>query len=360
MPNLLQSISANNQISTFQTVQPIVKYVAPQVKSENNTQSAGGKDYFSNRTLYGSLVGLAAIGSGIFLISKKLKNPVKSSLSNVVQSEQISGRIQEISDKINGLKKLIYNDYISKRKFMTEKFVAAWEEIGVEPFADGKELQQRLNIRSIKYQDVLDSSGKIIEENKNLIKERLKTLGKDSDFIELRKLRKSLMNTINTAKTEDEVKIAREKLFMVNDLLINKVYPEEAERFAGLYNMEESAIRKLVGDNFASYNDFIAKYNSIKSGESDFDFAVADNGFNHFDKLRFIDVFPKEAKVIVANREIVQAAKDDLWCYQSLQKSYSTVLSELAESYRQTEGVAELKSLVEQLNSLKNSLNNAA
>lgn len=361
MTKLLPNVSSNNQAAISQASRPVVRNVEntdiKQTNIENKTQSVDKKDYYSNKTILGSLMGLATIGGGIFLIKKRAANSAK--LNNKISLEQITARIEETNNKINILKNLIKEDYTIRCQFQKEKFIASLDLAG-EPFDDGRELQNKINVLYDKYQKIAEPSNKVIQETKLIIKEKLKTLGQDPDFMELRNRRKSLIKVVKTSKSEDEIKIANNKIYIINDLIINKVYPEEAATFIDLYGIEESQIRKLVDENFAKFDDFIARYDSMKTVGEDFNYDVITHRFHHKNKLRFIDVFPKEADLIAAHQERLKKTSENLYYYKNLKQSYVTFLRNFAESYRKTEAVAELKSLVKQLNSLKNSLKNAA
>lgn len=364
MPSLLQNISTNNKIQPAQGTLPVVKTSTAssesKVQIDKNIQSNAKNDYFSNKTICGSLMGLAAIGGGIFLLRGKSAGSGQRLGNNTVVAEQISMRIEETLDKIKNLKNLIHNDYIIKFKFLTEKFIASQQYEGIEPFVNNKELYERIAKKYDKYQDLLETSGNVIRDKKHMIKQNLQNLFKDPEFNELREIRKSLMKTIKTSASEDEVKIANDKIVMVNDLLINKVYPDDAVKFIELHNIDEKQILKLVKENFTSYENFISKYQSMQKFESDFNYDIITNRFHHSDKLRFVDIFPKETESIVVNKQLIQDAKEDLYFYEDLQQSYIAAIRDFAVSYRQTEAVVELKSLVKQLNSLRNSYRNAA
>lgn len=363
MPSLLQNISNNNvkPQSVQATVPPIKQNEKPGIPSQADQKvSPEDKNYFSNKTIFGSLMGLAAIGGSIFLISGKSAGSRQRLGNNTAVAEQIGMRIEETLDKIKNLKNLIRKDFIIKYKFLTEKFIASQKFEGIEPFSNNKELSERITKKYDKYQDILGTSGDVIREKKHIIRQNLQNLFKDPEFNELRDIRKSLMKTIKTSASEDEVKIANDKIVMVNDLLINKVYPDDAAKFIELHNIDEKQILKLVKENFTSYGDFISKYQSMQTFESDFNYDIITNRFNHSDNLRLVDIFPKEAESINTNKQLIQEAKEDLYFYKDLQRKYLATIRDFVASYRQTEAVKELNSLIKQLNSLRNNYRNAA
>ena len=144
------------------------------------------------------------------------------------------------------------------------------------------------------------------------------------EFNELRKLRKALIKTATTSNSEDEVKIANEKITMINDLLINRVYPDEAAKYKLLHNIDDEQVFGLVKENFESYEQFVNKYDSLKGQEMDFDFSCLDNKFRHKESLRFKDIFPKEADIINTNTQLIEDARLNLFATENLYNTYKS------------------------------------
>lgn len=355
MPNTLQNISNNVQPQQF-IIKPPVTNQAPAQPENKPPQPDKNNNYFSSGTIIGSLSGLAVLGGSVWaLTSGKFKSKVRP-----LSAKEINDNIIATSEQIKLLKKLIKKEYLIKKQAIIDRLNDIEEPDYAIPFTTTKELNEETKIFQEKYEKVYQTCDPIIKENKQIIKEKFQTLLKNPEFNELRKLRKALINIVATSNSEDEVKIANDKILMVNDLLINRAYPEKAAKFTPLYNLEDKQVYELVKENFETYEQFIEKYDTLNGKESDFDLLLIEDRFLNNKRLRFKDIFPKEADCIITNLKTIENAKHDVILRKNLYKTYISRLTELAQKYQETQTVKELHAHTQRLNMLREKLKNAA
>ena len=152
----------------------------------------------------------------------------------------------------------------------------------------------------------------------------------------------------------EQVKIANEKIPMVNDLLINRVYPEEMEKFSSIYGLEDSQAFEMIRKHYASHENFMKEYDELKNLSIPFDYDIIDRRFSHNGELSLLDVFPDEILSIKSNLELIKSFGIDLKGIKELEKKYVTKLSELTEDFRKSSDIEKLKNLTQRLKELNN------
>jgi hypothetical protein len=179
----------------------------------------------------------------------------------------------------------------------------------------------------------------------SIIRKKMQALSNFPEFKELRKIRKALVKTVAESKSLDEIKIANQKIILVNDLLINRAYPKEAVKYERIYGISDAKAFALVRKNYSTFEEFMNEFRACQNKDLPFDYEVVANRFTHKNNLELTDVFPVETGVITSNRELIESTKEDYEAANSLYKKYVDRLKVLAAEYRKTDEVKELKRL---------------
>jgi len=350
MPNTIQSLSINSNKSYFlNSPNSSANLPAKNPESKKN-------DYHNSKTILASLSALAVIGASVWGIkhsSKPKPNQIKKNETDVLEAVDV------VKDKINKLKKLIFEDYISKKTKIIDQMNKFDEFEYKVPFNTGKDLQDKISVFEKEYVEMSANSYEVISKNKKIIRNKLAALMPDSDWQELKKLRKHFIKTMRTDKDVEQRKIAGEKLILVNDLLINKVYPETIDKY-NLYGITNQQAFEIVKKDFKTYDDFTEYYDSIKNMDIPFNFEELDKRFSHNGTLSLKDIFPEEITAIESSTELLDETTKKLTATKILYNKYQSKIKQLAQEYRETDGVKELKELLDDLKALKNSLKNAS
>lgn len=253
------------------------------------------------KKILAGLSGLGVIGLSIVLISKSKKNSVTKKLTNE-------------TDGISEIKNKIKNDYLTKKSKIIEDCKSN--------VVDEKEIQ--------KYNDMKNEvSGKI--------KSTIKGLQSDSEWIELRKIRKSLLKTLNTDKKTSQHDVASKKIELANNILICKIYPEEEQAFKDTTLMDISDAFEVIKTPFSSLNEFNTAFYAKQ--KYDFDFAENEKFFYKECNLTLKDLFPDDMKKYdYANEKIKELNLEP-------KTKLHEKLVELAKEFQTSEDVKKMKNL---------------
>jgi hypothetical protein len=305
----------------------------------------------------GSLAGLAVIGTSVWTIKKHYSKPTKLKPKDLTPAE-IQNSIAEIEIKIEKLKKIISDNYISERNHIISQLNEFGEYEYKIPFENSRDLNSKIkNLEKQKTTDISRST-KIIEENNQIIRDKIKQLSADEKWKELKTIRKQLVYTLHNKKsTPEQKKIANEKISFVNDLITNMVYPEEAAKYKSIYGLTEEQTYELVTREFETHEAFMKEFDRIKDKDIPFGFDSMDKRFSHTGSLSLRDIFPEEIATIESNKKHIKQINVALESAKELYGKYHKKLVALAKEFKNKEEVLELKTLIEQLKSLKNSLN---
>lgn len=350
MQNSFQKVSLNNP-AKINTLPAVTKPKTTEVKE---TPVNDNKNYFNSKTITGSLLGLAAIGGSIWAVKSghfQSKNNIQK-----ISPEQIQARINDTLDDINKLKKLIRDDFLAKRNHIINKFFNSNNTNNFMHFKDSQDLRAKIEAERSNYDRIEKIATPNILEQKQIIKDKFVKLINDPEFKELRQIRKSLLQAKKSTKTEDEMNIVSKKINIVNDMIINKVYPENSELFKQLYNADSSKILELINGKYETYEQYLTKYKELNPVPTDFNFDSVKNSFYHSKKLSFEDVFPEEVDIIKNNTKILKKAEDRCLILEILKKRYLEKYTEFVNNYQKTEAVIDLKKQVRQLRSLRKQL----
>lgn len=276
--------------------------ISPQ---KNTVQSAvpeiskGAKDKKADKpnTVF---IGLGALGvialAGVVIQNRNLKN---------VQSSNVT-------DKAANLKGVIRKAYMARKA----------------------EILKNHNAVSVN-QDEINKCSDFKNKASIAIKERLKNLQKDNDWMELRKLRKNLLKTIEREKSDETCAIASKKIEMINNVLICKLYPEEEQAFKNNTLMDVSDAVGIINKTFTKLKDFDNEYLSRQKYE--FDFNLDNKFFFTNSKLTLKDLFPEEVNQYQTSKEKIQEIKNEP------KKILHENLKALAQEFRAREDVKNFK-----------------
>lgn len=308
------------------------------------------KSYFNTKTILGTLAGLAVIGTSIYMFKSGKSKEIK----NKITPEQIQGEIDTVKEEIAILKKLIRENYVAKKNTLINKLNEFQEFDYKFPFDNHSQLRSKIESFESTSGKRISNSQNIINNERKTIKDKLSVLSKNPEWKELKLIRKNLRKIISDGNDMEQVKIANEKIPMVNDLLINRVYPEEMEKFSSIYGLEDSQAFEMIRKHYASHENFIKEYDELKNLSIPFDYDIIDRRFSHNGELSLLDVFPDEILSIKSNLELIKSFGIDLKGIKELEKKYVTKLSELTEDFRKSSDIEKLKNLTQRLKELNN------
>ncbi len=308
------------------------------------------KSYFNTKTILGTLAGLAVIGTSIYMFKSGKNKEIK----NKITPEQIQGEIDTVKEEIAVLKKLIRENYVAKKNTLINKLNEFQEFDYKFPFDNHSQLRSKIESFESTSGKRMTNSQNIINNERKTIKDKLSVLSKNPEWKELKLIRKNLRKIISDGNDMEQVKIANEKIPMVNDLLINRVYPEEMEKFSSIYGLEDSQAFEMIRKHYASHENFMKEYDELKNLSIPFDYDIIDRRFSHNGELSLLDVFPDEILSIKSNLELIKSFGIDLKGIKELEKKYVTKLSELTEDFRKSSDIEKLKNLTQRLKELNN------
>ena len=343
MQNTIQKFSTRNQNYLLSSLTP-----AKPLTSENNKKEDGQK-YFNNSALIGSLTGLAIIGGGTAAI---ISGHIAGFKNMTGIGENINQSANVILEKISKLKKLVTEDYILRRTRIIQDLNKFGEFDYKLPFKNGKDLRTKITKLEEEYSEIDAIYKNNVQENSTIIKDKIRNLSTDSEWKELRKLRKQFMKTMQNSSAGEQRRIASEKITFINDLLITKVYPQDAAKY-NLYGITEKQALELVRKEFNSYKEFTEYYDSIKDLSIPFRFEEIGNRFSHNGSLSLADIFPEETGAIKNSAKLREDTFSKLEAARNLYKTYLKKLEQLAKEYRQTSGIIELRTLWNSLKTLQ-------
>lgn len=295
------------QSTAVQTVLP----QKPEAESESKKPNSGKKNKAAENVWIG-LGALAVIGAASIMIYRAVKG--KKSIPPVSEnSNSAAGVIDNPLKEIEELKTKIKTDYLNKKSEILKDFDSS---------VDNKEVE--------KYKDMRKNAS-------TAIKNKLKKLAEDSDWIELRKIRKKLVKFRSKEKYGEQYDIASKKIELINNVLICKIYPAEEEAFKGKFLMDLSDVSELVKRDFATFEDFQKEYSAKQKYEFELDFN--EKFFYKNFKLTLTDLFPEDMK------EYDFSKKKIAELYKEPKTKRQEKLKKLAEEFRENDDVKKLKKL---------------
>ncbi|MBR6099488.1 hypothetical protein IKP85_07050 [bacterium] len=343
MPNLIQSISNNAQPQKFFLTPAVQSAEEPQEQLlDKKKQEPEDNGYFSSGTIIASLSGLAVIVGGIWGIKS---GKIRIGNGNFSGSGHGNINLSDIREQIADLKNILKPEYIAKRQKIVKELNQFGEYDYRVPFSNGGELGKEVRERRDTYLRTKNNADKIIKYNMAIIRKKMQALSAFPEFKELRKIRKALVKTVTESKSVDEIKIANQKIILVNDLLINRVYPREAVKYERIYGISDEKAFALVRKKHETYEEFMADYKACQNKDVPFDYDGVEKRFMHKNKLELTDIFPVETDTITTNRNLTEAAKEDYEEANVVYGKYLKKLKALALEFREIDEMKELKRL---------------
>ena len=335
-----------------------------QTKPVDNNESTNKKivhenkndKYFNTKTIIGSLLGLAVLGSSIWGIKHYKKANNKVNMPAKLSKEKLNSDIADIKNKMTNLKKLIKNNFVKQRDFIISEARQKCENDNKIYFENLSDIRKQVNDLSKTNEASIKKLDDNIALNKKTIRDKLTKLTNNPEWKEIKLLRKKCLAILKSSKNVEQQKIAKEKIPMLNDLLYNRVYPESLERYKALYGMEDKQVLELVRKDFNTHEEFLNEFNKRKDTSIEFDYDIMEDRTSYNGVLTLKDVFPKEISAIETNIQMKQEAGTKI---NSLKELYDDILAKianLANDYRNKPDVKELKYLLSQLLSKRNAL----
>ena len=365
MTSTIQNISNIDQ-SKFFIKAPVTENRESQIQQSIPQEESDSKEdgYFNTKTILGSLAGLAAIGTGIWAYKKgKFKKvpktelpgstPLPSEPTDVPPIAPVKSRKEVITERIAELRKTIRTEYTARKQQLIDKMNDFDEFDDRIPFSNVHELREILKLKLDTLTARKEKSEPIIASKMSVIKNRLAELRDNPEWKELKEIRKSMIKKVANSTSEDETKILNEKIIIANDLLINRVYPEEIEKYTKFIGLKDEDAFKLLKKDFDKYDDFVKEYKSLQTDTGEVLLEDAEIRFTQKDGLKLKYIFPLETEIIEAGRKAITKAQKDYEAAERVYKKYLNKRKELRDEFKESENVKELKDLIAELKSIK-------
>ncbi len=328
--------------------------------SEQVINKPNSKNYFNKKTILGSLAGLAVLGGSILAV-KKYSSKAVAQESEKLTPEIIKNKINSTEARVAELREIIRENYLSKKNHIIKELNQFGEFDYKVPFENAKQLREKIELLEKNSASSVENSTKIINENKAIINSKMEKLSSNERWNRLNQLREQLRKILDDKSASVEQKnIANEKIPLVNDLLINMIYPEEAAAYKGIYGLTDKQTYELVTTEFPTGDAFMKEFDRIKDKEIPFSFDTMEKRFSHNGSLSEHDLFPEETETIQINEKRIKDINVAIKTAKDLYEKYSGKIKALANEFRQMPETQELKSLTKQIKELKNSLSEAA
>lgn len=367
MTSTIQNISNIDQ-SKFFIKAPVAENRESQIQQSVPQEESVSKedDYFNTKTILGSLAGLAAIGTGIWAYKKgKFKKVPKTELPGSTSSPSeptdlppivpVKSRKEVITERIAELKKTIRTEYTARKQQLIDKMNDFDEFDDRIPFSSKQELQEILISRLNAYTVRKEKSEPIIASKMSVIKNRLAELTDNPEWKELKEIRKSMIKKVASSTSEDETKILNDKIIIANDLLINRVYPEEMENYTKFVGLKDEDAFKLLKKKFEKYEHFEKEFQSLQTDAGEVLLEDAEMRFTQKDGLKLKYIFPRETEIIETSRKAITKAQRDYEAAVRVHEKYMSKIQKLHEEFRESEYIKEYKNLRAELKSIESS-----
>lgn len=331
MENTLQKTFNLNQSSYIMRTQPIVQRHKTENIQKVNPQN-GDTDH--NNTIMRVLGGLAILGAAGLLIRTNL----------IAAKNQQFKEGYDVIEVIK-LREYIKNEYKAKRKVFNEKLNDYAKSENLPLFTSRKDLEA--NIRRLEHTKAawINEFAELKVRNNNKIKEKLRMLAQNAEWKELRTIRKNLLETLERSSKvpSDEHKIAKNKIMLINDLIINAVYPEEKTAFVKYYNMDEKSVLDIVKGNYENVDEYYKTFaeKQINNDELDY-YPLRERNFSHALPLQLIDIFPNEIASNMACDAAFLQLKSDIMAHKQFFEKYLELQKEFITEFRNSENVRKL------------------
>lgn len=292
-----------------------------------------------NEMLMYTLGGLAVLGTAGAIIKSQLSsrnNAADPHNANILEIIKLKTRIK---DKFTEKRAPIVNRLFEELAAFNPDY--KFNTIGQ---VNAMKMQMDAENKALKSQIVTHKSEKL-----NVLKNKINSLSSDAEWQDLRKLRKNCIKIYNSNASAAEKQIAEKKIIIINDLLINKAYPEEVEAFEQLYKMTHSDALEFVKKDYKTLNDYNEAFRAAQKSDIPYGIPVRDRNFTSIKPLKLRDVFPDE---VLACEECDSELKYRNLKTERLDKiinNYKDDVRKLAEDFRNSVDVKSLKTEIKLL-----------
>lgn len=322
-------------IAKPQTLHPLT---SADVKPEQTNNSA---------LLWSSLAGLAAVSGGS-IYWYKTKNPKNK---YIPPEENIQEKYRILKEDTEHLRNMVAKDYRAKVQALRNK-ANVFEEFDIEvPFENGKDLRSKIREMEIQNPKSEEERNKIISENLSIIREKFKRLSTDPQWKEFRQIRKQLKQIMDSPHTSYAAELALKKIELVDDLIINKVYPENVPIYENAIGLTQQQVLEIIKRDYSSIQEYRDDFQSKSHPKTPCSWPQ--EILNTDDKLSLQLVFPREVELIEGCRQDNKFFGQKLAAAKNLLAKYHDSLKELAINYSKTLAMVELKAKMAELRTLK-------
>lgn len=304
----------------------------------------------NNELLWSSLAGLAVISGGslYWYKTKQPENKYKPPKENLKEKYKI---LQEDTDH---LKNLVIKDYQAKVQVLRNK-ANIFDEFDIEiPFENGKDLHAKILEMETQNPKLEEERNKLIKENLSIIREKFKRLSTDPQWKEFRQIRKQLKHASKFSNTADESTLAIKKIELIDDLIINKVYPENVPQYESAIGLTQQQVLDIIKKDYSSLQEYLDDFQSKSNPKTPV--LWPQEILNTTDTLSLQLVFPREVELIDECRKDNKFAVQKLDAAKNFLKKYHESLRKLSVKYAETPDMIELKKKMAELRTLKRKL----
>lgn len=286
-----------------------------------------------------SLGGLAVISLG-YLAGKKFLVKTPENETNTLGRNLLD---------IMAAKEKIKKDIIEKRQVLLAEINANRSPYDASaPYQSGRDIINRLNEAKSIHNKNVDELVPLRNKNMATIKSKLKELSEDEDWVFLRNTRKILIKIVNGSYTKNARSIAYNKVLLVNDLLINKVYPDEQKAFLNFHGFSHEDAINLIKTKFSKIEDYNKARDELvaKNNVGKIALTTRPRNFKHYMPLTLSSVFPDEANVYKTCNHKLYLSSGRLKVLEKAYNDYVDGLKQIALECRTSENLKTLKTAV--------------
>ena len=308
-----------------------------------------------NNLIMLSLLGLATLGGGTYYAYNNHKKNLNQKGNSPSAQEKLQTEYNILKKDTENTRQLVVKDFQAKvKKLRNDENI--FDEFDVEiPFTNGKDLRQQVMTMETDTPNIIAKQNEIINQKKSIIKSKIAELSSNNEWKELRQIAKQMKKTIETSKNYDEIEITKKKLTYVNDLIINKIYPENIPDYEKVFGITQKDLLGIIKKDFKTVEEYENYFNSKKHKPIN-PFAELEEIFVHNGPMTLEQMFSRETQVIERCQEKIKEANHRLKFGKEHLARYEQKLKTLVANYRKTEGMVELKSKMAQLRKLAKEL----
>ncbi len=325
------------------------------VQSPIEPQATEPKEGISDGTklLLGSLAALA-IGGGIYLATKgrgKGANIKSQTLGDEVKNPTNNTQLEELQKQAKNLKNKIKVAYQEKLEslFPIKNFDSLIVQDGFKQggktsitsskdFNEAKDYITHLHENDGPHRDFYIPAKQLKNKIFNDVKLKLADLQKDSDWVELRKIRKNLLKQ----RTKENRGIIDTHIELIDNIFLSKVSKDSSisQIFEEFYGMNIKDAAKLAKHSTQQVFEKIDYKSKLRPFET--------NGMN-IRQLKLSDFFKKEVKEWNNANDTINSCEETFKFLDTQKQKFIELKKNLAQEFRQSDDVKTLKELNRQI-----------